>query len=216
MQKLLLALSILLLISLPVSGQEAFFEGHGISIHAFLGWELLDPEETYVFTNHFYGIDYMDFIFEQHDALERIGADRLNPEQMKELFGDKLVPLILSMRTSLDFTGYFYITTVSGRATSFRGGHLVGWEREYATIPKSVGAYYFLNDVPPLTTYELIFLIPKEVAEDLIVITFHIESERHAIVVDGRDQDVQLRHRIDYLQWEIERLQGLLNERKDE
>lgn len=28
MQKLLLALSILLLISLPVSGQEAFFEGH--------------------------------------------------------------------------------------------------------------------------------------------------------------------------------------------
>lgn len=63
MQKLLLALSIMLLISLPVSGQEVFFEGHGISIYAFLGWELLDPEETYVFTNHFYGINYKEVIY---------------------------------------------------------------------------------------------------------------------------------------------------------
>jgi len=206
-----LFLCVFLLLCAFTLGYSFTYENNNYKLSAFKGWELINPEQVYIFE----GIDYWekdelyDFVLEQGNLLNSLGKRSLKGSELKKLFSDQLIPVIVNVlikERDDSYGGDVAINSISTNIASFRGRLLKGWEKPYGQSNKIIGAYYFI-DVPENFNYEVLFLIPKEVADDEVNINFEYPDVVLTIPTGNLSS---IKNRIDYFESEISRLRDFL------
>lgn len=202
--KKILILSVILLTTLSLfAGFE--YEDEYIRLAAFKGWEILNPDHSYVFEGASGWEGTYDFFTEQENRVSEKNRALISKE-IKDLFFD-MIPVIINVEILKEFNshgGKVVIGSLSTSEVNFTGNKLKGWEKPYNQSSKSMAPYYYIK-IPKLLDYEIMFLIPKEFNESTIYINFENPEIRLTIPSNSR---ISIDNRIKCLEDEINRLEA--------
>lgn len=197
----LLMLFFVLLLTTPAIA--SVYEDDDYMIAVYKGWDMLESDARYVFEGK-PPFESFEFIEKIHDTVRSQDTSVFTSEHLKSLFGEDYTPLFIEALVRND-VGSLRLDVISTPTNAFKGNLLGGWEKQYGELSKSMGAYYFLN-VPVGYYHTLFFLLPKELLNAPVTLTFN--RPRVAISLTS-DEKESIDSRIELLHREIARLEGL-------
>ncbi len=217
MRKKIMMLVVFLMFILAgnISASSNLYEDDSYKLAAFKGWDVLEQETNYVFQGVYFPkrSRVFDFILEQDELAKSDVWKAYSYIELEAMLKEKYTPIILEILVKEEIPNLnIAIEAIATPFHSFEAEIMYGWEKQYSQVKVTGGSYYYLS-VPKGHNYTLVFFLPKSLMQSEVRVVF--QSPRVVLEIPSDNQE-SIYRRIDSLITEIERLQELVGQRKDE